>query len=222
MLVLSLDLGMAQDYTALTVLDYIKDKIGIFPNLTDDIYMRLMKLHRYPLLTDYTTIVDDLCKFVTSEPFRLYGGKHRPYQLLMDNTGVGRGVVEMGRNRGLRVIPVTITAGASERYDLETGSYNVGKAQLATTLKIETEPGGMLRVPNGIEGWETLRNEFLNFNKDVTPKGNDIFEARSGAHDDEILSLAIGVWWCKYHAVPGDPEHIKPKPSPLSQLKGIL
>src|SRR5262249_12526873 len=94
-----LDLGQAVDFTALAVLERPP---GTGPGLG----YALRDPQRFPLGTPYTEIVPAVVNLLGAEP--LWGRA----ALVVDQTGVGRAVVDLLRCqvRG-RLVPVTITAG---------------------------------------------------------------------------------------------------------------
>jgi hypothetical protein len=53
---------------------------------------------------------------------------------------------------------------------------------------------GRLKIHRAIPGAPDLVREFQDFRVQYSDVGNITFNARSGAHDDLVLALAIGVW----------------------------
>ena len=54
---------------------------------------------------------------------------------------------------------------------------------------------GELRFAEEIPDRVALEDELLSFERQTTASGRSTFSARSGKHDDLILSVAIGLWW---------------------------
>jgi hypothetical protein len=54
---------------------------------------------------------------------------------------------------------------------------------------------GELAVHERLKDWPTLRRELLNFRPEQTRTGVETWNARSGEHDDCVLSLAMGIWY---------------------------
>jgi hypothetical protein len=217
--IIGLDLGQAADYTAQCVIDYVAEITGGYAHPVTEKYFDVVKLSRFPLGTAYTDIIDSVKGFVDSDQFWLIGNKRRAYQLVMDATGVGRPLVDMARRAKLNVIPVTITAGVNEKFDVETGYWNVGKGLLVSNIRVHTEPGGKLRVAKDLKDWDILQNEMKTFTNKTTPKGNDVMEAwREQDHDDLFLALALAAWWGEYHSTAGDPQPTQRKPHPLEAM----
>src|SRR5262249_15051200 len=118
-----LDLGQAQDFTALAVLERPPNDGPEGP-----VYA-LRHLVRWPLGTPYTAIVPAVARIVSAAP--LCG-----CDLVADQTGVGRALVDMLRQALVAyVVPVTITGGhaVSQAPD---GSYHVPKKELVTCLQV--------------------------------------------------------------------------------------
>src|SRR5215213_10920398 len=94
-----LDLGQSNDFTALAIVEAAG---------TD---LHLRHLERYPLRTPYPEIADGVARLVR-EP--LLSQRSKP-ELIVDETGVGKAVTDMLRERKLTFRPVTITGGDAVR-----------------------------------------------------------------------------------------------------------
>src|SRR5262245_4137534 len=93
-----LDLGQTTDYTALAVLEHSDSQPPLYA---------IRHLQLYILGTSYPAMIAAVVQLVAQIP----AGRCRA--LVVDQTGVGRAVVDLLRTAGLktRLIPVTITAG---------------------------------------------------------------------------------------------------------------
>ena len=49
-----------------------------------------------------------------------------------------------------------------------------------------------------------MKGELLDFRRSVSAAGRSTYQARTGAHDDLVLSTVIAVWWAR-----------RPEPQPL-------
>jgi hypothetical protein len=177
-----LDLGQSADYTALAVVE----------DTSTELHLR--HLERYPLRTGYNVIADSVARLVRDP---LLSQKRRP-ELIVDETGVGKAVVDMFRERRLHFRPVTITAGdvARESAIKERGrSYRVPKRDLVGALEVPFH-NGTLKVAGDLELWPTLRQELLTFRRKVSLQtGHDSYEHwRESDHDDLVLATALAVW----------------------------
>jgi hypothetical protein len=180
-----LDLGQSADYTALAVVE------DISPGL------HLRHLERYQLRTPYTDIADNVARLVRDP---LLSQRRKP-ELIVDETGVGKAVVDMFRERKLYFRPVTITGGdvAREGAIKERGkSYRVPKRDIVGALEVPFQ-NGTLKIAGDLELWPTLRQELLTFRRKVSlATGHDSYEHwRESDHDDLVLACALACWWAR-------------------------
>lgn len=189
-----LDLGQAQDYTALCVLERIEDARQV-PDRTDKHRERMKTeygphkyeckhLERLPLGTLYPAIVERIKELL--ETPELNGQS----SLVIDATGVGRPVCDMFRAAGLAYSGVTITGGDSINRDGPL--TRVPKRILVSTLQVLLQSERLKVAPNQLR--ETLVTEMLNFRVTITEAANDTYGGRSGAHDDIVLAVALAAW----------------------------
>jgi len=183
-----LDLGKAQDYSALAIIESpAMDYHGIPPTY------EVRHLERWPLGTNYTQVVAEVDARMRMLPVR-------GCPLIVDATGVGRAVVEAFRDRMRQqmlyaVIPVLITSGQAVRYNDKEDMHNVPKADLVAELNMHLLNRRLTVVPSLAEV-RTLRRELENFQVKTTASGRDTFAAgRSADHDDLVMALAQAVWW---------------------------
>jgi hypothetical protein len=179
--VLGLDLGAAQDPTALAVVR----RLGGFGSLLDDsteIY-QVGHLERLALGTSYPAIVEHV-KFVL-------GKLPRGTELVIDYTGVGRPVFEMFEVAGVDPIGVLITGGNAESSSGRV--YSVPKINLVSWVQalLHSE---RLKIQSSLPEARALVRELQEFRIDFSASGHMTFNARSGSHDDLLLSLAIACW----------------------------
>jgi hypothetical protein len=189
---IGLDLGQAQDPTALAVLERPRDNSREFDENNEaflpNTYL-LRHLQRWPLGTAYTTIVADLGNMVGCKPLRGKG------VLGVDATGVGRPVVELLRSPPLpvRLAPITIIGGHATTI-LADGSVHLPKKELVSTLQVLLQ-SRRLRIAKSLPDAEVLVREMQNFKVKITTATNEVFEAwREGDHDDLVLAVAIAAW----------------------------
>jgi hypothetical protein len=176
--ILGLDLGQAQDFTALCGLEQTVRADG--PN---DYACRY--LARFPLGTPYTSIVSEVAKIARQVPPNA--------SLAVDMTGVGRPVVEMLRAQLPIVIwPITITAGLQHAQD-EDG-WKVPKRELVSVVQLLLQ-AKRLTIAKQLPDAALLSKELATFQTKITTAGHETFGAwREGAHDDCVLALAIAAW----------------------------
>src|SRR5215208_7461475 len=180
-----LDLGQSSDYTA----------IAIVEAAGTDLHLR--HLERYPLRTPYPEIADGVARLVR-EP--LLSQRSKP-ELIVDETGVGKAVTDMLRERKLTFRPVTITGGDAVRAGTTRDrgtSYRVPKRDLVGALEVPFHTG-TLKVAEGLVLWPTLREELLSFKRKIDLRtAHDSYEHwRESDHDDVVLACALACWWAR-------------------------
>ncbi len=215
--IISVDLGQSIDPTAIAVLEVITRAAvhRAFWDAPEDVQPRIWEppsdwylgkgagglrsprsparivvrhLNRLPLRMSYPDQVAHVAKLVRLPPFDTV----RP-ELIVDQTGVGRPVVDMFRRAGLRPIGCTITAGASEaRSPDDFNDWRVAKLLLVSRLQavLHEQVLNIADVPDA----RTLAQELQDFRGIFSETGYARFGAREGAHDDLVLAVAIGTW----------------------------
>jgi len=182
---LGLDLGQAQDYTALAV---VERKIFHYTLPSKQYHVR--HLQRFKLGTSYPEIVDKVKAMYEKPPLRGQA------VLVADATGVGRPVMDLFRKDGLRPIAVTITGGTI----VNAGSYgfHVPKRDLITNLQVLFQSGS-LKIAGKLLDADILIDELLNFKVKIdTRTAHDSYEAwREGIHDDLVLAVALACWYAE-------------------------
>lgn len=179
MFTVGLDLGQAQDYTALCVVETVET------GKQRSYHVR--HLERFRLGTPYPAIVERVKALVSTDP--LTG----EYMLVADATGVGRPVVDLLYMADVSTVPVTITGGDAVSYD--NGGWRVPKRDLVSGLQVLLQ-SGRLRFAEGLPDVPTLVKELLAFQVKITADAHDTYGAwREGAHDDMVLSVALAVWY---------------------------
>lgn len=191
-LFMGLDLGQAQDYTALSVVDALptvrKYQESRYESMKDiqslPLNYQVRHLQRYKLGTSYPDIVED----VASKAKQINGTA-----LVIDHTGVGRPVFDLFERARLKPLGITITG--SDTAHGEGRQWRVPKRDLVGVLQVAVQ-GGRLKVAKDLPEATTLINELLNFRVKINLKtAHDSYEAwREGVHDDLVLSVALACW----------------------------
>lgn len=171
-----LDLGQAQDYSALVVMEH------------DGGRSDAVDIRRWPLATPYPAIVADVGALLALPALAAAA-------LVVDGTGVGRGVVDMFRASGTRrLVPVLITAGAHAHQD-EHGYWLVPKKELVGAVQVGLQTG-KLKIAASLNHARLLLNELVQFQAKITDAANVVTGAwREGQHDDLVLALALAQWY---------------------------
>jgi hypothetical protein len=112
--------------------------------------------------------------------------------VLVIDDGGSRGVGDMFVDAGLDPIRVSIVHGIDTHWKDST-HVTVPKATLVSMLVARLHSGELF-VHESLKEWPILRRELLNFRPEMTRTGGETWNARSGEHDDCVLSLAMAVW----------------------------
>jgi len=188
---IGVDLGQAQDFTALVVLELLEYE-GEWDAVTfthrTETSVRLRHVERLPLGTSYPDVVARVKQVVESPS--LAGGKK---SVVVDATGVGRPVVDLLERAGLpcRIWPVSITGGASET--TTRGTYRVPKRDLIVGLQVRLQEGE-LQIAAGLREGAALIRELGEMRVSTTGAGREKYGAKAGEHDDLVLAVALACW----------------------------
>jgi hypothetical protein len=192
---IGLDLGQANDYTALSILERLPDKNGCIYHIR-----RLERVRgaSYPDITQKVTTM-------MRSPV-LSGGA----ALVVDQTGVGATVVDLLKNAGLKPIAILIHGG--DKATREWSNWRVPKRDLVGVLQVllQTE---RLKVSSKLGLGPVLQAEMLNFKVKIDPQtAHDSYSAwRESDHDDLVLSVALAAWWGEHMPKP-QPRFVFPCP----------
>jgi hypothetical protein len=204
-----LDLGQAGDFTALSVLERTRPA-DPFDSPAEALYVgqlwsgielapvaapgrkrernyAVRHLERFPLGTSYPAICARVVELFAEPPLK-------DQTLIVDETGVGRAVVDMIRRARPRasIRPITITAGHAVQP--EGAGWHVPKKELVSVLQVLLQ-SRRLQVARSLPLSSVLVKELENFRVKITPAAHETFEAwRQRDHDDMVLSVALAAW----------------------------
>jgi hypothetical protein len=212
-LYIGLDLGQAQDFSALAVIECVRTVTSQYnlPGWGDRIktkdeveQLHCIHLQRWQLRTSYPSIVADVVEMINGlDPERITGGKT---VLAIDATGVGAPVVDLFKRERINAIlaPIQIVAGAN--VSEENGMTRVPKRDLVSVVQVGLQ-NRKLKIASGLNLAETLSRELQNFSVKITDAANDVYGAwREGTHDDLVLAVALAVWKANQPIFRGLPE----------------
>ena len=183
---LGLDLGQAQDHTALALVEWEKRDDG-------ERVHRLRHLERLPLGAGYPAITAHVKELMHTDELA------DRTALVVDATGVGRGVIDFLRDAHLRPVPVNVHGGRESTTDT-LGYHNVPKRLLVGVTQVLLQDR-RLRFAPALPHVKTLEEELLKFEVKITDAGTDTYGAwREGAHDDLVFALCLAVWFGEYRA----------------------
>jgi hypothetical protein len=144
-------------------------------------------LERLKLGTPYPQQVEYVCDMLTRAPLD-------KAEFALDYTGCGRPVADMFVKalRGIRSVnQVLITSGFEV---VKAGlNHHVPKTHLCSGLESRMH-SQELKVAPGLRESPALKSELTDFVRKVSESGRMQWAARSGAHDDLILAVAIAVY----------------------------
>jgi hypothetical protein len=200
--VVGIDLGQSSDPTAIAVLEHVK---GVIDEGSD--YERhtgwptvqkpaervdVRHLQRLPLGLSYPAVVQDVKDLLARPP--LCGSEDRAAaELVIDETGVGRAVGDIFDDAGLRPKRVSITAG-NDASVAGRDRWNVAKTILISTVDAMLHTG-TLRFAAALSEATAMKDELLDFRRKLSDAGRATYAARTGAHDDLVLAVAVACWW---------------------------
>lgn len=190
-----LDLGQASDYTALSIIESERREVYTKPdqsNRAEIISIQVRHLQRWQIGTAYTTIADELERMFQRRQIRTA-------ELVVDHTGVGRGVVDLLRTKkdtpALKQLhAVSITGGDTVSRDGR--NWRVPKRDLVGCVQVLLEQG-RLKVAPALSNARILETELQNFKVKIDPAtAHDSYSAwRESIHDDLVLSVALACWY---------------------------
>jgi hypothetical protein len=196
--IVGLDLGQSSDPTAVSVIEHSKtpstkwkvtEREAAPPTkhqLIDE-FFDVRHLARLPLGTPYPQIALEVADLLARPPLSGLA------DLVIDQTGVGAPVGDLMENAGMRPVRVTITGG-NEASIAGKNRFHVPKHLLISTLDARLHVGELRFAADLLEA-ETMRDELRDFRRHVSSAGRYSYEARTGRHDDLVLSVGIALWW---------------------------
>lgn len=204
---LGLDLGQSMDYTAIAVLEQIKEEVKSMTgaHVTDRInHYHLRHLERPSLGTPYPDIVKRVKDLMGRDPLKDHT------TLIVDFTGVGAPVTDLLKSEGLKPVAITITGGNTVHRD--GYKYNVPKRDLVSNLQVLFQ-AKRLKVAEQLPEAQLLIQELLNFKVKINLKtAHDSYEAwREGVHDDLVLAVAMATWFAEKKGPKAKSFRYKPK-----------
>ncbi len=182
---ISADLGQTTDYTAISITERISGGVNAYGFLNT---FHLRHIERPARGTEYPEIIDRMIEIYRSPELE------KKYKaVVIDLTGLGRPVYDMMRKVGFHesLYAISITGGNVVTHDRRI--FNVPKRDLITNLQILFQ-NGTLQIAKGLKEADALVEELTNFQTKISDTGMDTYGARSGAHDDIVLSVAMDAW----------------------------
>jgi hypothetical protein len=196
----SVDLGQASDYTAISVIHHELvplDEFTVSPPEKENIIIKqkaeqrftVRALERLQLGMPYTDQVAYVGELLRRPPLPEVGA-----DLVIDGSGVGRPVADMFEAANLQPHQIYITAG----FEVERKAqrvFTVPKVTLISNLDAQMHSGS-LQIHNSLTEAGALKEELRDIRRSITAAGRVTYQARGSQNDDLVLSIACGLWWC--------------------------
>lgn len=202
MYVAGLDLGQVADYTALTIVEAQGTPLTLkVPCQDPEIRgragrsLRTIDVEGPPVSfvihylgrdrgVPYPQVVEKIGRRIGTAP--------GVAMLAVDATGVGRPVVDLFAQAGLKPWGITITSGSEAHgagYD-----WHVPKIELVSAVLVPFQ-GSRLVIPRRLALSQVLAAELQTFRVKITTAANPSYGAwREGEHDDLVLAVAMACW----------------------------
>lgn len=194
-----LDLGQSMDPSALSVLHHhrtpldtwiIDEKRHVAKQRVDERF-DIRHIERLPLGMPYPDQCAHVRQMLARPPLS------EGCDLVVDQTGPGASVGDIFDGHGLSPVRVVIGSGF-EPVKHAPRKYVVPKSLLVSGVDAKLHCGELRFAQDLLEA-DVLKDELANFQRHVTAAGRATFEARSGKHDDLVLSVAIALWWALHN-----------------------
>lgn len=202
--IIAADLGQANDYTAISIIERLVKGDGIMgPEKRGIRSLRLRHIERPVRGTPYPDIVDRILELYRSPQLE---GTNK--SVVIDLTGLGRPVYDLMRSAGFNssLSAISITGGMDVTYG--HSHYNVPKRDLISSLQVNLQ-NNTLRIAKNLKEADVLVEELANFQTRISDDGRDTYGGRSGVHDDIVLSVAMGTWLaCRRHVRWGNDKYM--------------
>jgi hypothetical protein len=181
-MLLGLDLGQVNDFTALVAVETTGER----PNQQ----YAVRHIERW-LGVSYPEQVQRV-RTLQADPLL------RAAPLVVDQTGVGRAVLDSLRAARLRPIGVTIHGGDTVTH--EGSEWRVPKRDLVAVVAVLLQ-ARRLKIADALPDAPTLVHELANFRLTIDPRtAHDSYAAwREQDHDDLVLAVALACWWGETH-----------------------
>jgi hypothetical protein len=179
-----LDLGPVQDPTALAVLErtLVPDAAG-----RKVPHYAVRHLQRFVPGTPYPAVCAAVARLFAEPPFR-------GSLLAVDQTGVGRPVVELLRQTKVRarLQPITLMFGQQAAVATR-GERLVAKLDVVSALQVLLQTR-RLQVSSSLPEAQTLVQELETFQMKVPVAGASLDAWREGRNDDLVLAVGVAAW----------------------------
>lgn len=176
---IGLDMGQAQDSTALALLAGEVER--------GQVCYALRHLKRWPPGTCYPRIAEDLSQLLRTPGIR-------NCRLVVDQTAVGQAVANLFRPREATSTRLVLISAGHAVSRAEDGCTHLPKKELVSVLQVLLQTQ-RLKVAAGMALVEELTREMASFRARVKVAGSDEDVSwREREHDDLVLAVALAAW----------------------------
>jgi len=208
-MVLGVDPGQERDFCAVCVIEFCEGVIDggsdfeRHTNQTKALGLqnpwerwRTVHLERLKLGTKYGAITRHVATMLADPQLQRDPSKNRsPCELVLDFGGIGRGIAEDMLDAGLDPVCVILTGGLETNWK-RRHLYSVPKEEAVILLDARIHHDRLpLTFSKHLTFAEALKQEVADFVRTLSGAGRMKYGARTGKHDDLVMSLAIAVWW---------------------------
>jgi hypothetical protein len=194
--ILAVDVGQSRDYTAVVILRSYRVREMVGDKMREDRRHDLVHIERFREISypDQVRRIAERYRELQQVAQRDY--REATVRLIVDATGVGKPVLDLMREAGLRPRGVIITGGDTSSRD---GNISrVPKRELVTTLQVALQAKRLV-IAEELPLAGLLLKELSGFRVKINLAGhasfgNDVGSWREADHDDLVLATALGVW----------------------------
>lgn len=194
-----LDLGQAQDFTALSILERLTTHYSRLewaehggPPPPVAARYELRWIERFPLGTSYPVQVTRVVAVLGQPPLKGH------VRLILDHTGCGRPVYDLFVATKLQCPLWGVTIHGGDTVSHESGLFRVPKRDLVSAAQVLMQ-NGRLKIASSLPESALLTKELQNFKMKIAASGHDSYESwRESEHDDLVLSLSLACWFAEH------------------------
>ncbi len=187
--IIGVSIGLAQDFTALAVLERFEELTGEAKNgrWLREVRYEAPHLERLPLGTGYVEITERLKELIADLP------SHGRLRMLVDRTVCHRPPIDYMRKEGLTVVPVTVMQSG----DVQGGGWfgwTVSKREMVSILQLAflSDRLKIRDMPEADELTEELQNFRYKAPSNVTI---DMEAWRETPGDDLVFAMMMPIWF---------------------------
>jgi hypothetical protein len=199
-IILSIDLGKQQDFTAFTISEVLPEVRTNKRNKRAEVKtINVRDIQRLPLGTSYADIAQVIHDVVWDDRLWLIEDRSKrsvPPTLLVDAGGVGEAVCDdLARNLGVGFIRYRLVRGTAGTNRISKGNYTVPRTRMFEML-YAAFTDDRIRINPKLKLAKALIGELRNLQPEANEETGYVRVVhREGEHDDMAICLAATNWW---------------------------